>query len=67
MTASVAVELLDIVPELEDADIQARAWAMAKGVADSLADRVVLLHAAALSLPHPQTGERMHWTSAPPF
>lgn len=27
----------------------------------------LLLHAAALSLPHPQTGERMHWVSAPPF
>ncbi|WP_306563725.1 pseudouridine synthase [Aquabacterium sp.] len=27
----------------------------------------LLLHAAALSLPHPQTGEPMHWSSAPPF
>ena len=44
MTASAAVELLDTVPELDDADIQARAWAMAQGVADSLPDRIVLLH-----------------------
>ena len=48
MTASAAVELLDTVPELDDADIQARAWAMAQGVADSLPDRIVLLHAAAM-------------------
>ena len=34
--------------ELDDADIQARAWAMAQAVADSLPDRVVLLHAAAM-------------------
>lgn len=48
MTASVAVNLHDLAPELDDADIQARAWAMAKGVADSLPDRIVLLHAAAM-------------------
>ena len=41
-------------PFYGDADSQARAPRL-------------LLHAAALSLPHPQTGERMHWTSAPPF
>ncbi len=47
MTAA-AVQFAETAPELDDAEIQARAWAMAKGVADSLADRVVLLHAAAM-------------------
>ena len=41
-------------PFYGDADSQARAPRL-------------LLHAAALSLTHPQTGERMHWSSAPPF
>lgn len=44
----VAVRITDLAPELDDDDIQARAWAMAEGVADSLPDRIVLLHAAAM-------------------
>lgn len=47
MTAA-AVQFAETAPELDDAEIQARAWAMAEGVVDSLTDRIVLLHAAAM-------------------
>lgn len=51
MTASAVLAMPDPETpedELDDAAIQAKAWAMAEGVADSLADRVTLLHAAAM-------------------
>lgn len=47
MTAA-AVQFAETAPELDDAEIQARAWALAEGVVDSLTDRIVLLHAAAM-------------------
>ncbi|MFB2531007.1 hypothetical protein ACEYYA_02450 [Paracoccus sp. p3-h83] len=34
--------------DLDDADIHARAWAMVERVCDSIPDRIVLLHAAAM-------------------
>lgn len=34
--------------ELDDTDIHARAWAMVERVFDSVPDRIVLLHAAAM-------------------
>lgn len=55
--ATLRADVLPAAAPLDDADIHARAWAMVENVCDSVPDRLVLLHAAAMltaSLAHNQ-------------